>query len=119
MNSERRVEYTKVFPVYVVPLFFALISVATFARAQTTGFKAESAEAKVLTLGSIDKKNGYKFQLELTSKGAAIEQATFSEYDDRNQDEPKPLVILSPVYRGEDNIVRSMANTNFVFEIFS
>jgi len=49
--------------------------------------------------------------LELSSKGAAIEKATFSEFDDRDYKNPQPLVILSPV----SGSALSMANKEFVF----
>jgi len=71
---------------------------------------AGDAPAKTVPLGSIDPESGFKFQLELSSKGAAIEKATFSEFDDRDYKYPQPLVILSPV--GE---VLSMANKEFMF----
>ena len=49
-----------------------------------TAFRAYGApgESKSIMLGSTDPKSGFKFQLELTSKGAAIAKATFSEFDD-------------------------------------
>jgi YidC/Oxa1 family membrane protein insertase len=58
---------------------------------------------------------GFKFQLELSSRGAAIKRATFSNgdgkgFDDRDPEGPKPLVVLSPV-AGD---VLSMANRQVV-----
>jgi len=73
-------------------------------------FGAENAPAETVKLGSIDPASGFKFQLELTSKGAAITKATFSGFNDRDYKDPQPLVIFSPV--GE---VSSMANKEFVF----
>jgi len=63
-----------------------------------------------VTLGSTDPKSGFKLELELSSKGAAIEKATFSEFDDRDPDDPQPLVILSPA-----GGTLPMANKGFVF----
>lgn len=80
-----------------------------------TGFKADPAETAVVTLGSTDRETGYKFQLELTSKGGAIERALFSEFDNRDKENPQPLVILSPVYQRDGSSVLSMANTDFIF----
>jgi YidC/Oxa1 family membrane protein insertase len=62
-----------------------------------------------------DPKAGYKFQLQLNTRGAAIEKATFSNgddkgFDDRDHEDPQPLVILSPV----DRDVMSMAVREFV-----
>jgi YidC/Oxa1 family membrane protein insertase len=76
---------------------------------------ATNAPAKNVILGSTDPKSGFKFELELTSKGAAINKATFSEFDDRDYKNPKPLVILSPVKLPDDSEVLSMANKEFVF----
>ncbi len=68
-----------------------------------------------------DADTGFKFQLELSSKGAAISKATFSNgpdnrgratgFDNRDYKDPQPLVILSPV---GDKIL-SMANSEFIF----
>jgi len=77
---------------------------------QPLSLTADHAEAKIITLGSLDRRTGFKFQLQLTTKGAAIENAVFSEFDDRDYKNPQPLVILSPI---ADGIV-SMANREFV-----
>jgi len=88
-------------------------------------FGADSAPAKIIILGATDPKTenantGYKYRLELSSKGAAIRKVTFSNgpdmqgkatgFDDRDYKDPQPLVILSPV--GD---VLSMANREFIF----
>ena len=52
------------------------------------------------TLGSVDPDTGYKFELGLHSKGASIELATFSEYDDRDYKNPLPLDFLRPIGSG-------------------
>lgn len=62
-------------------------------------------------IGSDDKDSDFKFKLELTTTGAAIARATLSEYDDRNQEDPKPLVLLSPIETDHGNVY-SMANKN-------
>jgi len=74
-------------------------------------FGADHAPAESITLGSVNPDSGFKFQLELSSKGAAIEKATFSEFDDRYYKDPQPLVILTPV----SGSALSMANKGFVF----
>jgi len=73
-------------------------------------FGADDSPSRTVTLGSVDPKSGYQFLLELTSKGAAVEKATFSGFDDRNYKNPQPLRILSPI--GD---ALSMANENFTF----
>jgi len=82
---------------------------------------ADNDEAKIIILGAQDPctedpETGFKFQLELSSKGAAIRKATFSNgngngFDDRDYKNPKPLVILSPV-GGQPG---SMANKELIF----
>jgi YidC/Oxa1 family membrane protein insertase len=78
-------------------------------------FGADNAPAEIIKLGSVDPKSGYKFQLELSSKGASIRKALFSEFDDRDYKNPQPLVIISPMVESDGSEVLSMANTNFVF----
>jgi YidC/Oxa1 family membrane protein insertase len=53
--------------------------------------------------------------LELSSKGAAIRKATFSEYDDCDYKNPQPLVIISPIQERDGGEVLAMASTSFVF----
>ncbi|MHC4644746.1 MAG: YidC/Oxa1 family insertase periplasmic-domain containing protein [Planctomycetota bacterium] len=89
-------------------------------EAAQADFTAVGGPADTVILGATDPcmedpEAGFKFQLELSSRGAAIAKATFSDgdgkgFDDRNPKGPKPLVILSPV-GGE---VLSMANREFV-----
>jgi len=76
-------------------------------------FSAVGAPAKNVTLGSVDPNSGFNFQLELSSKGAAIRKATFSGFDDRDYKNPQPLVILSPVRLPNDDEILSMSLTNF------
>ncbi|MHC4187999.1 MAG: YidC/Oxa1 family insertase periplasmic-domain containing protein, partial [Planctomycetota bacterium] len=93
--------------------------------AVASGFNASAAELKTVKIGAKDPVTenanaGFKFQLELTSKGAAIEKATFSNgldeqgkqtgFNDRDPDNPSPFVLLSPA--GDE---LSMANREFVF----
>jgi YidC/Oxa1 family membrane protein insertase len=78
-------------------------------------FDAYGGPAETVGLGSIDPVSGFKYRLELDSKGAAIRRATFSEFDDRDYKNPQPLVILSPVMLAEGDEILSMANREFVF----
>lgn len=77
-------------------------------------FGADGAPPKIITLGSVDPKSGFKFQLELSSIGAAIRKATFSEFNDRDYKDPQPLVILSPARQADGSEILSMANRKFV-----
>ncbi|MHC4842552.1 MAG: YidC/Oxa1 family insertase periplasmic-domain containing protein [Planctomycetota bacterium] len=89
------------------------------------GFHAVDAQPKTVKIGAKEPETenadaGFKFQLELTSQGAAIRKATFSNgqdalgrptgFDDRDPDNPSPLAILSPA--GD---ALSMVNKEFVF----
>src|SRR4030042_1388005 len=87
----------------------------TLEAADSAGFGADHAQAKNVTLGSNDPKSGFNYQFELSSKGAAIAKATFSEFDDRDYKNPQPLVILSPVKPADNSEILSMSNREFVF----
>jgi len=76
---------------------------------------ADHAEPKAVALGSIDPNSGFKFLLELTTRGASIAKATLSEFDDRDYKDPQPLVILSPVNLPDGREILSMANSQVVF----
>jgi len=76
---------------------------------------ADHAEPKAVTIGSIDPNSGFKFLLELTTRGASIAKATLSEFDDRDYKGPQPLVILSPVNLPDGREILSMANGQVVF----
>jgi len=80
-----------------------------------TTFEAYGGSAETVKLGSIDPKSGFKYQLELSTKGAAIEKATFSEFNDRDYKNPHPLVILSPVKSADGSEILPIANREFVF----
>jgi len=98
--------------------------------ADSVTFGADNAPAKTVMLGATDPNTenadtGFKFQLELSSKGAAIRKAIFSNgpdsrgrasgFDDRDYKNPQPLVIISPIPERDGSEVLAMANTNFVF----
>jgi YidC/Oxa1 family membrane protein insertase len=86
----------------------------------TADFSAEGGPEQTIILGAQDPctedpEIGFKYQLELSSKGAAIRRAIFSNgndngFDDRDPDNPIPLEVLSPI--GTDTM--SMANREFV-----
>ncbi len=86
-------------------------------------YGADHAPPKTVILGATDPntedpKTGYKFQLELSSKGASIKKATFSNgnnngFDNRDPKNPQPLVIISPVLGSDGSEVLAMANKEF------
>jgi len=89
------------------------------APAITADFRADGGPEQTIILGAQDPctedpQIGFKFQLQLSSKGASIKKATFSNgekhgFDNRDPDNPKPLVILSPIAGN----VMSLANDRF------
>jgi len=84
--------------------------------AETYALGADNATAKIIALGSVDPDSGFMYRLEFSSKGAAIREATFSTFDDRDHKNPQPLVIISPARQPDGSEVLAMANTNFVFD---
>lgn len=78
---------------------------------------AISGPERTVTLGAVypeaiqrtNDPSKYKFQIELTTLGAAIRTATLSEFDNRDPDNRQPLALLSPL--GNDRPVYSLANT--------
>jgi YidC/Oxa1 family membrane protein insertase len=82
---------------------------------ETIRFGVSNAPAGSVTLGSVDPKSGYKFLVELSSKGAGISKATLSEFDDCDYKNPKPLTILSAAKDKDGSEVLSLANGSFIF----
>jgi YidC/Oxa1 family membrane protein insertase len=84
-----------------------------FQAVQPSDFNAEGGPVKTILMGSIDPKSKFEFQLKLSSKGAAIKQATFSKFDNRDRKNPQPLVFLSSVRRNGRELL-SLSNNEFV-----
>ncbi len=61
------------------------------------------------TLGSTDPQSGFEFQVELDTKGAALRQATFSEFTTRDRKNPQPQVFLRPALTNDGEIL-TLAN---------
>jgi YidC/Oxa1 family membrane protein insertase len=93
-------------------------------------FSADSSPTKIVTLGAANPKtenadNGFKYQLELSSKGAAIRKVTFSNgpdmqgkatgFDDRDYKNPQPLVVISPMLETDGSETLPMANAGLIF----
>jgi YidC/Oxa1 family membrane protein insertase len=78
--------------------------------APAQNFGAMGGPLETVTIGSVDPNGGFMFQLELDSRGAAIRQATFSGFDNRDPNNPQPLVILSQAEIGGGKAFFSMAN---------
>jgi len=72
---------------------------------------AVSAAQESVLLGSVHPDTGFKFAIELTSRGAAISRAILSEFDDRDPKNPQPLALLTPII-GDRNVY-SLASGGF------
>ncbi|OQY07689.1 MAG: hypothetical protein B6I25_01105 [Planctomycetales bacterium 4572_13] len=77
---------------------------------------ATNTNEQIITLGAtydeierFDDRDKYKFQVELTSKGAAVKTLMLSEFEDRNTQDPAPLALLMPL--GSAQNIYSLANT--------
>jgi len=80
------------------------------------GFSAAGGSPKNITLGSLDPNTGFKFMLDLTSRGAGISKATLSEFDDRDHKNPQPLAILSPTVNLDGTPAFSMASRTLILD---
>jgi YidC/Oxa1 family membrane protein insertase len=78
------------------------------------GITAVGGDAGNIALGSLDPNTGFKFLLELTTRGAAINTVTLSEFSNRDISNPQPLVLLSPATKPDGTEAFSMANEAFV-----
>ena len=72
-------------------------------------FSAVGGGPNTITIGSLDPNTGFKFLIDLTSRGAGISDAKLSEFDDLDHKNPKPLVILSPTVNLDGTPAFSMA----------
>ncbi|MBN1803770.1 MAG: YidC/Oxa1 family insertase periplasmic-domain containing protein, partial [Sedimentisphaerales bacterium] len=90
-----------------------------------TVYGADNSTAETVVIGAKDPNTedpelGFKFQLELSTKGAAVRSATFSNgngkgFDNRDPNNPMPLKVIMPVKMPNGSEILSMANTGFVF----
>jgi len=65
-------------------------------EAATAGrIRAVGGPGQTVVLGSTDPNSGYKFAVELNSKGAALERATFSEFNNRNRKDPSRWIFCA------------------------
>jgi YidC/Oxa1 family membrane protein insertase len=93
-----------------------VVEVITSAPVVYPTLSAVSAAEQTVMLGAVyesierfDDDSKYKFQVELTSQGAAVKTLTLSEFKDRGTKDPIPLTVLSPLSNGRD--VYSLSNT--------
>ncbi|MFC1761924.1 YidC/Oxa1 family insertase periplasmic-domain containing protein [Planctomycetota bacterium] len=79
-------------------------------------YSAIGGPPETVIMGSSDPESEYRFELELDSQGAALRQATFNgrDFNNRNPNNPQPLIFLSPVPQRQGPAVMSMANRSLV-----
>ncbi|MGA2070033.1 MAG: membrane protein insertase YidC [Sedimentisphaerales bacterium] len=80
------------------------------------GFSAVGGNPKTVTLGSLDPNTGFKFMLDLTSRGAGISDAKLNEFDDRDHKNPQPLAVLSPTVNLDGTPAFSMASRTLTLD---
>ena len=78
------------------------------------GYDAVGGPEERLAIGSTDPESGFKIQLDLDTEGAAIRQATFSEYKNRDRKNPQPQVFLRPVRLSNGREILTLANRELV-----
>lgn len=93
---------------------------------ESISFGADDTTPTTVIIGARDPNTedpdaGFKYQLELSSKGAAVRTVTFSDgdgkgFDDRDPKNPRPLVVVSPMRREDGREILAMANASFVFD---
>ncbi len=88
----------------------AVPSPTVVAAAPLTRLNAIGGKIQSVQLGSSDENSPFKYQLDLTSTGAALRTATFSEWDDRARQDPQPLPFLKPATVGGEQQVLSLAS---------
>ena len=103
--------------ILTVGIICLLCAVSAYAGGdETQAIQAPAAPAlsavggppKTITLGSLDANTGFKFLVELTTRGAGIEKATLSQFD--NLGNRQPLVLLSPTIKPSGSTTLSMEN---------
>jgi YidC/Oxa1 family membrane protein insertase len=79
-------------------------------------FSAVGGGPKTITLGSLDPNTGFKFLIDLTSRGAGISDAKLSEFGDLDNKNPQPLAILSPTVNLDGTPAFSMATRSLILD---
>jgi YidC/Oxa1 family membrane protein insertase len=67
----------------------------------TKGYNAVGGTEERPVIGSTDPQSGFKYQLDLDSRGAAISSVALSEFRERGSNNRQPLRFLSPVVVGK------------------
>jgi YidC/Oxa1 family membrane protein insertase len=79
-------------------------------------FSAVGGSPQTATLGSLDVNTGFKFLIDITSRGAGISDAKFSEFDNLDKKNPQPLAILEPTVNLDGTPAFSMATRSLIID---
>ncbi len=66
--------------------------------------RAVNDASRTVKIGSVDPESGYEFEVELTTKGAAVSSATLTNYFAREPQPHEPLVFLRPINRNNKSL---------------
>jgi YidC/Oxa1 family membrane protein insertase len=104
--------------ILTIVFWWSLSAIAFAQDANKPNLTAIGGEEKQVSLGSLDPNTGFEFLLQLTTRGAAIEKVTFSNFTDLNRENPQPLEILAAAVRPDGSEVLSMENQAVVLPDF-
>ncbi len=108
-----------IFTLLCLNLTFTQAETAEDAPALDLGkLSATGGDAAVRTIGSVMDEDGYKFELQLNSRGASIEYARLTDYFTRAT-ETDPMMILSPVMDDTGSQILSLASGYLSFDGFA
>jgi YidC/Oxa1 family membrane protein insertase len=79
-------------------------------------FSAVGGNPKNITLGSLDANTGFKFLIDITSRGAGISNVKLSEYDNLDRKNPLPLEMLSPTVNLDGTPAFTMATRSLIVD---
>jgi YidC/Oxa1 family membrane protein insertase len=107
---------TLILIVFCSPCVILAADEVSLQAAPQPSFSAVGGVPKTITLGSLDPNTGFKFLIDLTSRGAGISDAKLSEYDNLDRKNPQPLVILSPTVNLDGTPAFSMATRSLILD---
>jgi YidC/Oxa1 family membrane protein insertase len=79
-------------------------------------FSAVGGSPGTITLGSLDANTGFKFLIDITSRGAGISEVKLSEFDNLDKTNPQPLVLLSSTVYPDGTPAFSMASRTLILD---
>ena len=112
-----RIISTLVLIVFCSPcLILAADATPSMQPAPSPAFSAVGGSPKTVTLGSLDVNTGFKFLIDITSRGAGISDAKLSEFDNLDKKNPQSLAILAPTANLDGTPASSMATRTLILD---